>query len=619
VVWTPASTTFSKAALAERGNRSFPVLARLKAGVSLEAAQAEMIVINQQLAQQYVATNERRSAEVSPLGNEVFQNIRPAIALLFGAVALVLLIACANVASLLLARSESRRREISLRRALGADDRKLVRLLLIESAMLVALGGALGWILAQWTGDALLQLSPVQLPSFAEPAVDWRTVGFVGLVGILITVAIGLTPLGTLRGDSLAQSLREGAAASRGGGRVSTLRFLVIGEVAVAVALLVGAALLGRSFAALLDFDPGFKTEGVLAINIQLPLPPSGAPSAPAPPAGSGSALPMLERLRGLPGVRSASLTSSVPLDGASAIFYSAEGMQPVDATNRPRAYVHRVTPGHFDTLGMRIIDGRDFAPTELGAESTAVIVSENVVKRFWPGQSAVGRRIKRGDLSAKIPWLTIVGVVQEANFRGIPRNPTADPDLYFPFNDRARFFSALLRTDADPGALAGPARDVLRQAEGGVAVFGVRTLDSLVATQLAPARFLSWLTGAFAVIALTLAVIGIYGMLSYWVRRRTAEIGIRAALGANRQRLLALVVGQALIMAAIGVSLGAVLAAGLTRFVEAQLFAVQAMDWISFVGTAGLMLAAATIASLAPALRALRLDPIAALRSGAN
>jgi putative ABC transport system permease protein len=618
-VWTPAYAAVSAGRLQARGNRSFPALARLKQGITLESAQAEMNTISAQLERQYFATNEKRAAQVTPLATEVFQNIRPAVSLLFGAVGLVLLIACANVASLLLARSESRRREMSLRRAIGAEDRQLMRLLLIESAMLVLLGGGFGWLLAQWTGNALLNLSPVQLPSFALPATDWRTLAFVSLVGVLTTVAIGLTPLATLRGDSLAQSLREGAVASRGAGRVSTLRLIVIGEVAVAVALLVGAALLGRSFAALLDFDPGFRPDNVLALRVQLPLPPTSpdaqqSPPPAAEPQGPG-ALVMLDSLRAIPGVRSAALTTSVPLADAGAIFYSAEGQGDVDATNRPRAFVRRVSAGHFETMGMAFVEGRDFTPAEMGAQSTAVIVSRNVARRFWPGQSAVGRRIKSGGLRDDVPWLTIVGVVDEANLRGIPRNPTGDPDIYFPFNQRARFFAALVRTDGDPASVAGAARAALQNHEPGVAVFDVQTLNTLVATQLAPARFLSWLTGAFAVVALTLAVIGIYGMLSYWVRRRTAEIGIRAALGANRTRLLSLVVGQALTMATIGVAAGAALAAGLTRFIEAQLFAVQPMDWVSFGGTAMVMLAAATVASLAPAVRALRLDPIVALR----
>ena len=617
VVWTPVRTSFAPAALNQRGSRSFPALARLREAVSLESAQAEMHSINAQLERAYFSTNEKRSAEVSPLANEVFQNVRPAVSLLLGAVALVLLIACANVASLLLARGESRRREMALRRAIGAEDGQLVRLLLLESAMLVVLGAGLGLLLAQWTSAALLALSPVQLPSFAAPAVDWRTVAFVAAIGVLTTVGIGLTPLSSLGKESLSQSLREGALTSRGGGRVSTLRLIVIGEVAVAVALLVGAALLGRSFAALLDFDPGFKSDGVLTMRVQLPAPPSSPDNA-APPAGAQGAGPfaLLDTLRGLPGVRNASLTTQVPLVDAGAIFYAAEGQATTDATNRPRAYVHRVTPGHFETLGIRLIEGRDFALADMSPDSTAVIVSRKVTERFWPGQSAIGRRIKRGSLDADAQWLTIVGVVEETNLRGIPRNPTADPDLYFPFSQSARGFAVLLRTDGDPVSIAGAARSVIQQSAPGVAVFNVQSLETLVATELAPARFLSWLTGAFAAIALTLAVIGIYGMLSYWVRRRTAELGIRTALGANRNTLLSLVVGQAITMAAIGVALGASLAALLTRFIESQLYAVQPMDWVSFGITAAIMMAAAVFASLAPALRALRLDPLVALRS---
>ena len=624
VVWTSVRGTFPPDALTQRGNRGFPALARVRSGVSLEQAQAEMTTINAQLEKEYPATNEMRSALVSPLANEVFQNVRPAVSLLFGAVALVLLIACANVASLLLARGEARRREMSLRRALGAEDRQLVRLLLIESALLVMLGGTLGWLIAQFTGTALLSLSPVQLPSFALPETDWRTIVFVGVIAVLTTVGIGLTPLGSV-GGSLAQALREGAVAARGAGRVGTLRVIVIGEVAVAVALLVGAALLGRSFAALLDFDPGFRADGVLAMRVQLPLPPApppsttGAAAAPAtpPPAPQGPGpFALLETFKGLPGVKQAGLTTSVPLADAGAIFYSAEGMTGVDATNRPRAYLHRITPGYFDALGMRIVDGRDFTMAEMGVEGTAVIVTRKVVDRFWPGQSGVGRRVKQGDLASQAPWLTIVGVVEDANLRGIPRNPTADPDLFFPFNTRARSFAVLLKADGDPTAIAGAARAAVQRLEPGVAVFNIQSLESLVATQLAPARFLSWLTGAFGGIALTLAVIGIYGMLSYWVRRRTSEIGIRAALGADRSRLLSLIIGQALTMAAVGVVAGAVLAAILTRFIETQLYAVQPMDWVSFAMTAAVMMVAALVASLAPALRALKLNPIIALRA---
>jgi putative ABC transport system permease protein len=620
-VWTNIAGTVAPAQLNARGARGFAPIARLAPGVTLAAAQAEMDALCAQLERAYPETNEKRYAQVSPLANEIFQQVRPAVSLLFGVVALVLLIACSNVASLLLSRSEARRREMSLRRALGAEDRQLVRLLIAESALLVLFGGGLGWLLAQWTSAVLLALSPVQLPSFAAPATDWRTIVFVSIVGIATTVGIGLTPLGSLGRESLAQSLREGAVAARGAGRVSTLRFIVVAEVALAMALLVGAALLGRSFVALLNFDPGFRAEGVLTMRAQFPLPPpaaapaAGATAAPAPPGVSTSVV--LETLRNLPGVTGASLTTAVPLVDAGAVFYAAEGMPPVDASNRPRTYAQRITTGHFDALGMRMIEGRDFTANELVRGNTSAIVSESVAKRFWPGQSAVGRRIKQGDLASQNPWLTIVGVVREANLRGIPRNPTADPDLYLPFAETTRGFAVMLRTDGNSASVAGPARDALRRINPAVAVFNVRPLSELVDAQLSAAKFLSWVTGAFAVVALALALIGIYGTLSYWVRRRTSEIGIRTALGAGRFEVLRLVVGQSLSLTAVGVAIGAALAAGLGRVIQSQLYAVSAIDWMAFGGTAVLMLMAALVASLAPAIRALRVNPIIALRNG--
>jgi predicted permease len=622
-VWTSLLPSSPPQALKARGSRGFAPLARLAPGVTLQAAQAEIDAICAQLEKAYPETNEKRYAQVSPLANEIFQNVRPAVSLLFGVVALVLLIACCNVASLLLSRGEARRREMSLRRALGAEDRQLVRLLLAESAMLVIFGGALGWLMSQWIGDALLLLSPVQLPSFAAPATDWRVVLFVAVVGIVTTVGIGLTPLGSLRGDSVAQSLREGAIAARGGARVFTLRFIVVGEVALAAALLVGAGLLGRSFVALLNFDPGFNPDGVLSLRAQFPLPPpataptasTSAPGAPAPPPPGVNTLALLEALRAVAGVRTASLTTAIPLVDAGAIFYAAQGMPPVDATNRPRIYIQRITPGYFATMGMKMVEGRDFLPSEMVRGSTAVIVSENVAKRFWPGQSAIGRRVKSGSQDSPDPWMTIVGVVGEANLRGIPRNPTADPDLYVPFAETTRSFAVLLRTDGDPSSVAGGARQALRRINPSVAVFRVRPLSELVAAQLSTAKFLSWVTGSFAAIALTLAVIGIYGTLAYWVRRRTAEIGIRAALGADRMQVLRLVVGQAMMLTGIGVVAGVVLAVAFGRLIQTQLYAVQSIDWVSFAATILVMLVAALIASLAPAIRALRVNPIIALR----
>jgi predicted permease len=617
-VWVSMIASVPPQAREQRGSRGFPALARLAPGVSLAQAQADVTNVAQQLAQAYPQTNEKRGVEVSPLSNEVFGAIRPAISLLFGAVAFVLVIACASVASLLLARTESRRREFSLRRAIGADERRLVRLMLSESAWVVALGGTAGVLLSMWAGDALLALSPVQLPSFAAPGLDWRTLGFVAGVGVLITVVIGLSPLRSIGRHSLAQDLREGAVEARGGAGGRTLQTIVAIQIAVTVTLLVGAALFGRSFAALAKFDPGFDPSGVLSMRVQLPFDAlaQGGTGGPGVDAGAPS-LALLEALRGLPGVTHAALASAIPLGGQGAIFYSAEGMGAVDATNRPRAFLHRVSPGYVETIGLRVMDGRAFGATDLGANATNVMVTQAMAERFWPGESAVGRRIKAGDLTAenKNPWWTIVGVLQDANLRGIPVNPTNDPDIFVPFNERSRGFAVLLKTSGDPSLLIKPAGELMRRQDAGTAVFTPQPLSELVDQQLAASRFLTWLTGVFAGTALTLAIIAIYGLLAYWVGQRTREIGVRAALGANRSQLMGLVVGQGLTLALIGVVAGGVAAAVLGRFVETQLYSVQALDIVSFAMTAGVMIATAFIASVVPALRTLRIDPINALR----
>jgi predicted permease len=619
--WISMIATSSPQGREARGSRGFPALARLAPGVSLEAARADATTVAKQLEQAYPNTNEKRGIEVSPLVNEVFGQIRPAISLLFGAVAFVLVIACASVASLLLARTESRRREFSLRRAIGADEVRLARLMLAESAWIVALGGTAGILLSLWAGEALLALSPVQLPSFAAPGVDWRTLLFVLSLGVLITVVIGLSPLRSMKKHSLAQDLREGAVEARGGAGGRTMQVIVAGQIAVTVTLLVGAVLFGRSFAALASFDPGFNADGVLGMRVQFPVV-AGAQAAPPTDAqrndAGAPAMALLEALRGLPGVSQAALASRVPLDGtAGAVFYSAEGMGPVDATNVPRAYIHNVTPGYVETIGLRLVDGRTFGPADLGT-SNNVIVTLAMTQRFWPGRSAIGQRIKFGDYTNpknQNPWLTIVGVVQDANLRGIPQNPTRDPDIFMPFNAASRTFAVLLRTTGDAAALARPARDVIARREPGTAVFQVQTVEYFVAQQLSASRFLTWLTGVFAATALTLAIIAIYGLLAYSVGQRTREIGVRAALGAGRSQLLGLVVRQGVTLAVIGVIAGGIAAAGLGRFAETQLYAVRPLDVVSYAVTAGVMIATAFIASLVPAFRALRIDPISALR----
>src|SRR5215203_1280051 len=302
---------------------------------------------------------------------------------------------------------------------------------------------------------------------------------FVVGLGVLITVVIGLSPLRSMGKHSLAQDLREGAIEARGGATGRTLQTIVAGQIAVTVTLLVGAALFGRSFTALAKFDPGFEANGVLSMRVQLPLD-SQRDAGGATPLAQGvdagaPALALLEDLRGLPGVSHAALASAVPLGGQGAIVYSAEGMGEVDATNRPRAYLTRVSPGYVETIGLRLVEGRVFGAIDLGATATNVMVTSALAQRFWSGVSAVGRRIKSGDLTSDNAWWTIVGVLQDANLRGIPQNPTRDPDIFLPFNERSRGFAVMLRTTADPSTLIKPATDLMRRREAGAAVFGAQ------------------------------------------------------------------------------------------------------------------------------------------------
>ena len=614
-VWVTAAAALPPSQLESRGDRFFPVLARLAPGVTLASAQAEMDGISQNLERAYPDTNERRAAEVSLLAGEVFGDVRGVTGLLSGAVVLVLLIACANVASLLLARTEQRRRELSVRLALGADRRRLARLMLAESAWLVLLGGGAGWLLALWASDALLALSPVQLPSFAAPSVDWRMLLFASVLCMATTVGIGLVPLVTRTPSALAQDLRESAMGTRGTQRSRPLKAIVVGEVALAVSLLVGATLLGRSLTALVDFDPGYDAERVLALGLALPVSVAQEQDAPPPATGLAS-LQALEALRAVPGVTAAALATDAPLGGASAIFYAAEGQGPTDATNRPRSYVHRVTPGYFATVGLPLREGRDFLPAELTGDVTSVVVSESLARRFWPGASALGRRIKPGTIESDRPWWTIVGVVADANLRGIPRNPTADPDVYLPFSERAQSFAALLRTDGAPGALGPAAREALRRVDPQIAITTAETIEARVAEELAPVRFLSWLSGTFALLAFTLALIGIYAVLAHTVRRRAREIGIRTALGASRGAVVGLVVGQGMGLVAAGLAVGLILAVALSRMLETWLFGIGAVDPLSYALVAAACLGSAALASLVPAVRAARVDPMIALRN---
>jgi predicted permease len=613
--WIPFVMSDSAEALAQRGSRGFQVLARLKPGVSRAEAQAEMDAIARRLEQAYPETNEKRGVEVAPLDQELLGGFRPALRALMLAVAFVLLIACANVANLLLARSEARQREIAVRTAIGAGWPRLLRQLITESCVFAAIAAGLGVALASAGLDMLLRVSPVAFPSFVHPHLDRRSAVFAIALSFSVGLVLGLAPAMHSRVSRLSDALKESARGSISRRARVVRSALVISEVTLAVLLLVGAALMIRTVQHLVAVDPGFDPDRVLTARVSIPRGAAG-PSSDGPGPLVVSARTLLDRVRALPGVINASLVSDPPLSGLdSAVFYTAEGQGITNAQTMPRAYVHRALPDFFTTIGIPILHGRTFLDSELAPNSGVVIASERVVARFWPGQNPVGKRIKLGPLASTNPWLTIVGVAREVKYRGLPDNPTADPDLYFPFIDRSQQVSLVIRTASDPAASIGSVRQAIREIDPGIPVFAVFTMAERIADQTAQSRFTTWVLGAFGAMALLLSTIGIYGVMSYLVAQRTREVGIRIALGATPQQIVRLIVGRGALLVGAGIAAGTAASIALQRVMSTLLFQVSIVD-AATIAAIVVLAATGVLACYVPALRAARVDPLVALRA---
>ena len=606
-IWAPFQMT-GPDMLNERGSRGFRVLARLKPGVSLATAQAEMDTISRDLARKYPGTNEARGVELAPLETEMLGDFRKPLLVLLGAVAFVLLLAATNVANLLLVRSENRRHEIAMRTALGAGGSRLLRQLLTESAVLVAIGCVAGLMIANYGIQVLLAASPLKFPTFIHPSIDGGVAAFTIAVCCAITVVLGFVPAAQVRATDTAEALKQSAGRTAGGVRTSRFRdALVVVEISVSLLLLIGAGLMIRSMRHLAALNPGYDPNHVVIMRVTLPrLEAGGSPSVVA-----GD---VLRHVTSLPGVKSTSLVTDAPLTGGPAVFYSAEGQPPTDARSMPRAYVHRISADFFRTLHTRIIAGRAFSEDEIHRNDPVVVVTDNLVKRFWPGQDPIGKRVKFGPLTGKSPWLSIGGVVEELRYRGLPENPTKDPDIFLVFNERARDFSILVRTSTDPASMLSTIRAALQQAEPSIVIYQAATLNELAGRETARPRFTGWLMTVFAAVAVVLAMIGTYGVISFGVSRRTREIGIRIALGAGRREVLRMVLGRGLVLLVAGTILGVAAALGLTRLMESLVYGVSATDPLTFAGAAALLFAVALLACAIPAYRASRIDPVRAL-----
>ena len=625
-LWVPLHMGGTAQDFADRGSRGPAVLARLKRGVSLTAAQTEMSTICKRLERQYPSTNESRGVEVSALEREIFgSDIRTSLVVILVAVGFVLMIACTNVANLLLARCEARQRELAVRIALGAGGGRVLRQLTTESLLLASVGAGVGILLARIGVRALMAASPITFPSYIQPGLDPVVTVFTVLITTVAGLALGIAPAIQIRAGNLADAFKQAsshAADSRGGSRFRNV--LVIAEVAFAMLLLVGASLFIRSMQQLTAIHPGYDPDHLLTVRVSLPRlapTPAGAKqlaNADAAPDRRTvvSAREIIRRVSQIPSVESTSVGSDVPFSGGGAIFYTAEGQPPVNARNMPRAYIHRASPDFFKTLRIRFIAGRTFTEDEMQGDSSACIVSENLVKRFWPGQNPIGKRIKGGGPTSAGPWINIVGVVNEMKYRGLPDNPTGDPDIFLPFIERQRNFALLVRTTLGPASLATSVRTVLRETDPSTIVYSVSTMQEFIAGQTARSRFTGWLMAIFAGAALLLAMIGIYGVMSYSVSRRTQEIGIRVALGAARSDVLKLVVGRGMGLIAIGLVLGVGASLALTRLIATLLYGVRPTDFLSFAAAALTLAVVALVACLVPASRASGIAPAVALRN---
>jgi putative ABC transport system permease protein len=603
---------------ANRGGQSLRVFGRLKRGVTLDFARAEMAAITARLEKQFPGSN--REVTVNSLTDTVVGDVRPALLVLLAAVAFVLLIACANVAHMLLARAASRQREVAVRAALGASRSRMIRQFLTESLVLALFGGAGGVLLALWGTKLLVSLGPAHLPRLETVALDARVLAFTLGISLLTGIAFGLAPAFKASRRDLTESLREGERGATEGSQRSRLRnVLIASEFALALVLLIGAGLMLRSFAALEAIDPGFDPRRVLTLMVSV----AGTREA-EPPLRAGFYRQALERIRALPGVASESAINHLPLAGDIwGWSFTIEG-RPIPAPGESPGAAYRVTlPGYFKAMGIPILAGRDIAESDDLRSPGAIDVNEWLAKRYWPGENPLGKRITFDDQDKNPYWLTVVGVVK--NTVRSDWAAAEEGEVYLSYlqhhkylEDRGSHYSYLtfvVRAKVEPAALAASVRRVLASLDKSVTVSQVQTMEQVVTQATARPRFYLLLLAAFASIALVLAAVGIYGVISYSVSRRTHEIGLRMALGAGERDVLRLVVRQGMRVALAGAAAGLLGALLLTRLMSTLLYGVRSTDPATFLAVTLVLTGVAVVASYIPARRAARIDPLVALR----
>ena len=587
-----------------------PVIGRLKPGVSVEHAQTEMNGIGARIEQTF-PEQKGYGVYVVSLHRQIVGDIERPLLVLLGAVGLVLLIACANLGNLMLGRSAARRKELAIRTALGAARWRLVRQMVTETFVLAFAGSAVGLLLAYWTTDLFIGIGGGTIPRPDVIRIDGRVIAFAVAMAAFAALLAGVIPAVQASGGSLADPLKEGGRDTAAGSSRRTRSILIAAEVALAFMLLAGAGLLVRTLWTMQQVDRGFRTERIASMNVSLPP----ALFATADDVRAFQAR-LLERTRTLPGVEAAAFGTQVlqPLITNSGVF-SIEGQPYPPPEQRIEYPTEVVSPSFFETIGMRLADGRFFSDQDTPQAPPVIVVNEALAKQAWPGQNALGRRMKPGPPDGQGPWYTVVGVIKDARRADLRRQ--IRPEIYFcSLQGARRTMTLYVRTAGDPTAIVPAVRAEVRAIHPQVPLFAVSTLDTQMADSLAQPRFSALLLGGFAVLALVLASIGIYGVTSYAVSQRRHEMGVRMALGAKAVEVLTLILRQHLVPALVGMVIGIVGAVSVSRFLESLVYGVGTTDAPTFATVGVMLLAVAALAAYIPARRATRVDPLIALRA---
>jgi putative ABC transport system permease protein len=597
--------------MARRGGHWLRITGRLKPGVSIAQAQAEMEAISARLAKEYPSENQGWTVRVLPLQSALVDDVRPALLMLLGAVGLVLLIACANIANLLLARATSRAKEMSVRIALGAARGRIIRQLLTESAALGLAGGIAGALLAYWGVRGLSSLLPEDMPAASGIRVDGLVLGFALLLSIAASFVFGLAPAIFAAGSDVQTMLREGSGRSGAGGKRQIARtILAAAEISLAMVLLVGAGLLMRSFVALTSVSPGFDSKHLVKAEVQLPQFEYSKPQQ-----WSAFADEFLAQIQAQPGLRDAAVAIPLPIaNGFINLGFEIEGkVQPSTAKSQSADYVS-ASPEYFRVMGIPLLQGREFSRADGPSSARVAIISEAMARRYFPDENPIGKRITFGfppDGDAPREIVGIVGDVRDVALRQAP-----DAMMYVPYA-QAPFWGAVIvvRTPLSVATVGDSIRRVASRIDKDLPVTDIASMPELVDASVAQPRLQTLLLGLFSALALTLAAVGIYGVISYSVIQRTHEIGIRMSLGAQPAQVLRLVMGQGVKLALVGTAVGAAAALALSRWMRSLLFGVGPADPLTLVCVAILLVAVALLACYVPARRAMRVDPMTALR----